>query len=95
MKRLHANVGSRNPALEKRPEVLKAIGVYAAIYVLRGMVNNLMRIIGRQSVIGQERIAIERRTSRDMLAYLFLQYSLATARHDSWRELFRHAPRYP
>src|SRR6266567_3516293 len=30
MKRLHANVGSRHAALEKRPEVFKRVGVYAA-----------------------------------------------------------------
>ncbi len=49
MKRFHANVGSRDAALEKRPEVLKAVGMYATVYVLNRMVNDLMRIVSFKS----------------------------------------------
>ena len=31
MKRLYTHVSSRHAALEKRPEILKAVGVYATI----------------------------------------------------------------
>ncbi len=44
MKRLYTNVGSSQPALEQRPEVLKAVRVYAAIYVLLRMIDDLMRV---------------------------------------------------
>ncbi len=72
MKRFDANVGSRNPALEQRPEVLKAIRVYATVHILSGMIYNLMRVISRQSVVGHERIAVERRASSNVLADFFL-----------------------
>ncbi len=79
MKRLHANVGSRNTALEKRPEVLKAISVYAAIYILRGVIYHLMCIIRSQAFIGEKGIGVESRASSDVLVYFFLQCCLATA----------------
>src|SRR5205814_10622211 len=78
MKRLHAHIRCRNAALEERPEILKAVSVYATIHVLRGMVNNLVRVIGCQSIIGHERIGVESRASSDVLAYFILQYGLAT-----------------
>src|SRR5258708_5626924 len=82
MKRFHANVGSRNPALEKRPEILKPVGVDATVYVLSRMVNYLMRVVRCQSIVGHKRIAVERSASGDMLANFFLQDSLATAGND-------------
>ena len=45
MKRLYAHVGSRNPALKQRPEILKAVRVYATVYVLNRMVNNLVCVV--------------------------------------------------
>src|ERR1035438_621482 len=83
MKRLHANVGSRNAALEKRPEILKAVGVHAAIYVLSRMVYDLMSIVAGQSVVGHERVSIESRASGDVLADFLLQYFALAARNDS------------
>src|SRR5260370_1171503 len=79
MKRLNRNIRSRDTALEQRPKVFKPVRVYAAIYVLSGMVNDLMRVVRCQSFIGHERIAVESRASSYMLAYFLLQYSLATA----------------
>ena len=38
VKRFHAHISTRNPALEKRPKILKAIRMHAAIDVLDGMV---------------------------------------------------------
>src|SRR5437764_10013119 len=82
MKRFHANIGSRHAALEQRPKVLKRIGVYSAIYVLRSMVNNLVRVIGRQSLIGKQCVCVQSRASFNMLANLSLQGTLATIRND-------------
>src|SRR5208282_2010820 len=87
MKRLNRNVGSRNAALEQRPEVLKAVGVYAAIHVLSRMVNDLVRVFGCQTFIRLQRIGIERRASGDVLAYFILQNLFATARNDSGANL--------
>src|SRR5437867_460274 len=79
MKRLHAHIGSRDAALEQRPEIFKAVGVYATVYILAGVVNHLMRIFSCETFIGFESIGVKRSTSSDMPAYFFLQYSFATA----------------
>jgi hypothetical protein len=73
MERLYAHIGSRDATFQERPEILKAIGMHAAIYVLSRMVNDLMRIVRCQSFVGHERIAVESRASSYMLAYLPLQ----------------------
>jgi len=87
MKRFDRNVRPRNAALEKRPEILKAVGVYAAIYVLSRMVNDLMSVIRCQSVVGHERIAVERRASGDVFANFVLQHGLAATRDDGSADL--------
>src|ERR1035437_6005533 len=79
MKRFHANIGSRDAALQETPKILKPVRVHAAIYVLCGVVNDLMRVIRCQSIVGHERIAVKRSASGYMLAYFLLQYSLTTA----------------
>src|SRR5438445_11716907 len=81
MERLYAHVGSRNAALQQRPEVLKAIGMYAAIHVLSRMVNNLMRVVGCQSFIRQQSVSIKSCASFDVLAYFPLQCALAAIRY--------------
>ena len=48
MKRFHTHIRARDAALQQRPEVLKAVRVYATIHVLHGMVNNLVRVIARR-----------------------------------------------
>jgi len=42
MKRLNTNVGTFESTLEKRPEILKPVGVDAAFNIPLGMVNKLM-----------------------------------------------------
>src|SRR2546429_8835318 len=80
MKGLHANVGSRDTALEKRPEIFKAVGVYATVYILAGVVNYLMRVVASESFIREQGIGVERGSSSDVLAYFVLQYLAAAAR---------------
>src|SRR5438552_9780815 len=79
MKRFHTHIGSRDAALEQRPEVFKAVGVYATAYILAGVVNHLMRVFSCETFIGLEGIGVERSASSDMPAYFFLQHSFATA----------------
>jgi len=82
MKRLHANVGSRNPALEKRPEILKAVRMDAPVNILNGMVHDLMRVIRCQSFVGEQGVGVESRASFYMLANLRLQLMLLAIRYD-------------
>src|SRR5271166_2522840 len=83
MKRLYRNIRARDAAFQERPEVLKAVCVYAAIYVLSRVIHDLMCVVRCQSIVGHERITVEGSASGDMLAYFLLQYGLATARNDS------------
>jgi hypothetical protein len=46
--------------------------MYAAIYVLSGMVNDLMSVLARQPIVRLECIGVESRTSSDMLADFLL-----------------------
>src|SRR2546421_3301216 len=87
MKGLHANVGSRDTALEKRPEVLKAVSVYATVYILAGVVNYLMRVVASESFIREQGIGVERGSSSDVLAYFVLQYLAAAARNHAGANL--------
>src|SRR5205823_14713306 len=59
-----------------------AIGVYAPIYVLSGMVNNFVRVVGRESFIGEQGVSVKGCTGFHMLAYFGLQCALATVRND-------------
>jgi hypothetical protein len=61
MKRFDRHIRARDAALEKRPEVLKTVCVYAAIHVLNGMVNNLVRVVGSESFVGKQSIGVESR----------------------------------
>src|SRR5438128_12679869 len=79
MKRFHTHVGSGDAALEQRPEIFKAVSVYATVYILASVVNHLMRIFSCETFIGLEGIGVERSASSDMPAYFFLQHSFATA----------------
>src|SRR5438128_2132945 len=87
MKRFHTHTGSRDSALEQRPEIFKSVGVYATVYILAGVVNHLMRIFSCKTFIGLEGIGVESSASSDMPAYFFLQHSFATARNHAGANL--------
>src|SRR5271166_7195459 len=82
MKRFHTHVGSGQPALQQRPEVLHAVSVYAAIYILNRVVNDLMSITSFQSVIGNPFVTIERGASLHMLSDFGLNGFSLSIRHD-------------
>src|SRR5260370_1226873 len=81
MKRLHANVGSRNTALQQRPEILQPISVNATVNVLHGMVNNFVRVFRGESFIGFKGVRVESRASFDVLADFALQSMFLTIRN--------------
>lgn len=95
MKRFDRNIRARDAALEEIPEVLQAIRMHAAIYVLSCVVNHLMRVVGCQSIVGHESITVEGRASGDMLAYFLLQYGFCDGWEQRQHGLFRHAPKSP
>jgi hypothetical protein len=76
MKRLHAHVGSADSTLQKRPEILQAVRMDMPINIGYGVINHLMRILASQPVVRLERVAVERRASFYMLAYLSLKRTL-------------------
>src|SRR5437016_8675997 len=67
VKRFDAHIGPTNTALQEAPEIFESISVNLAIDVSLGMVNDLMRIFAREAIIGQQGIAIECRTSFNVL----------------------------
>ena len=82
MKRFDTHIRAMDTALEKRPEILKAIRVYAAIHVLNSVIYNLVRIVASEPFIGEQGIGVECCASRDVFAYFVLQYSLTATRNN-------------
>lgn len=83
MERFHTNVGSANTTLEKRPEVLKAVGVNAAVDILDSMIHNLVSILTGKSFIGQKGICVEGCTSFDMPFDFSLKSGLLAVRNNA------------
>src|SRR5205823_5912309 len=73
MKRLNRNISSANRALCETPEILVSVGMHLAAHVLNRVVNNLMRVIGFQAIVGKQSIGVQSRTRRDMLPYFCLK----------------------
>lgn len=59
MKRFNTYIGSRDATFKEAPEVLKAIGMYFAVYIFFGMVYNLMGILFGKSIIRTKGIGIK------------------------------------
>ena len=83
MERLNRNVRTFQSALEKAPEVFQSVCVNLPINVAFRMVNRLVNEIPIQSLIRQERIAVDRALRFDVSANLPLQMKLAPERNDS------------
>jgi hypothetical protein len=82
MKRLYSNVGSMQSALEKRPEILKAVRVYAALHVLDRMVNHVVRLEAGKFIVGDGIIGIELRSELDLIQNFDLQGLTLHVRHN-------------
>jgi hypothetical protein len=87
MKRLHANVGPRNAALEQRPEILKAVSVYATVNVLSRVIYDLMRVVAGQSIVGLKSIGIESSASLYVSVDFCLQFFFLAARNHTCANL--------
>jgi hypothetical protein len=87
MKWFDAHISPVDPALEKRPEVLKAVGVDAPVDVLDGVIHNLMSILPCQSLVVEEEVCIEGRAGLNMLLHFGLQRVLLAVRHNRCDDL--------
>src|SRR5580700_11429513 len=80
MERLNRNVGTANAALEERPEVLQSVGMDVSIDVLDGVVYNLMRVIGGQPFVGEQRVSVQCGSGFDVIANFGLKRFLPAVR---------------
>lgn len=55
MEQFDAHIGTIDTALQQRPEVLKAVGVDATVDVFDDMINNLMRVLPGQALVGEQK----------------------------------------
>src|SRR5260370_9788540 len=79
MKRFDAYIGALESALQKTPEVLKAICVNLSIHVGNGMVNHLVVIISNESLVGRQSISEQRGSGRYVLSHFGLEWLLLAA----------------
>src|ERR1700680_1502330 len=73
MERLNTHVGSMQTTLEKRPEVLQAVCVYAAIHVFCSVVNDLVLVLLAQTFVTAHLISEQRGSRVDVLTDDWLQ----------------------
>src|SRR6266568_316603 len=76
MEWLYAHIGAVDSALQQAPEVFQPIGMDAAIHVLHGVIDNLMRVIALQSFVGKQCVGVQGRTSFDLFSHFRLQFFL-------------------
>lgn len=95
MERLDAYVGSLESALQETPEILQSVRVNLPVNVPLGMVNHLMPVVHvLQTVVGKERIGVDRAARFDVGANLGFDGVLAPIADDS-RTNFSAAFQHP
>jgi len=67
VERFHADIGAFDAALQEAPEVFNPVSVNIPLHVLTGMVNDLMRVFPRQSVVAAMMVGVEHGPLLDML----------------------------
>ncbi len=65
MERLDADVGAFDVAFQERPEVFEPVGVDLAARVGFGVVDDLVRVVGRQAFIRLQRVGVDFLARRD------------------------------
>jgi len=74
VKRLDADIGSLQTALDQTPEIFHTVGVNLSVNVFLGMVNDLvLETLLLESHVGHERIGIDRAARLDVSANIGLQ----------------------
>lgn len=82
MEWLDTYVGTSNRTLQETPEVLHPVRVDVAVYIRLGMVNNIVCVIGIQSVIRKVFVGHHMRVLANVSFDLALQCLFATVRHN-------------
>jgi hypothetical protein len=77
VERFHADVSSVKLAFHQTPEVLHRVGVDISPRVLYSVIHNGVLVVSRQSVVGLQRVAEQRRTSRNVRFDLPMKFMLA------------------
>lgn len=83
VKRFDADIGPANGALEKRPEVFKAVGVNAVFDVAHSVIDFLVCVVRMQPVIRGQRVGIDRGAGFNMLVDFGGQRSTSRIRNRS------------
>lgn len=94
VKRLDADVGTVQTALQEAPEVFHCIGVNVAVYVFNRVVDDGVLIVGTQAVVGLQFIGKDCRASFDVLSDLFLKFPLTAVIYNH-RSNVTAAPSFP
>ena len=81
MERFNAHVGSVKSALQETPKVFKSVRVDNTIDVSDRVIDDLVRVLAFQSVVGFQIIAVERRSRLDMLPHFGLKRFLLSVVH--------------
>src|SRR5258708_3684639 len=81
MKRLNADIGAADAALQKAPKVFQSVGVNATAHITVSVIYDFMDVIWPQSLIGQERISTEETVRGNVLPDCGLQSTLAAIRN--------------
>jgi len=91
----HAHIGSLESALEQAPEVFESVSVNLPVNVFFGVVNDLvLESLFSESLIGHERIGVDRASRFDMSVNLSLQsmlFAIANDRAANFSTTFKNA----
>lgn len=82
VERFNRNVGAANGSFEKRPKVFDSVGMHVAAHVGFSVIDHVMDIIFVQAIVGAKRIAINSRTSFDVLADFAMKRTPFGVRND-------------
>src|ERR1041384_8277873 len=81
------HVSPTDRALQEAPEVLAAVRVDTAIDVRLGVVNDVVHVVGREALIREVRVGVERGSRFDVLPNDGLKMSLLAASDDGRADL--------
>ncbi len=84
---LNRNVGAVHVALEQAPEVFEAIGMNPTIHIFDSMVYDLMGVLPCKTLVGEEKVGVQRRSRLNMLLHLGLQRMLLAVRYNRGDDL--------
>src|SRR6266403_4059369 len=87
VKWLDVDISSLESTLEQAPEILQSVCMHLPIDIALGVVNRLVNEILIQSLIGHERIGVDRTLRFDVCANLRLQVMLAARRYNTGAKL--------